>query len=159
MMSRQPLASSWSLTRGLVIVVIALVLFPGTLYASDMTMLMFVFSIPACLVLIGVAFLLAAVLQPSWGSLLAIPIGLLGFIHLYMLPHMAHAEEIVAFALQAAVSSTVLLSIRSFRRRIALASGSSDVRRPSDRAVIAEMVPSLPSDRKGDGIAETKEPR
>jgi hypothetical protein len=82
-----------------------------------MAILMFFFSLPACVVLAGLSFLLAAVVKPSAGGVLAIPIGLLVVIHLLMFPNMYHADEATVLAIQAAISSTALLSIPMLRRR------------------------------------------
>jgi uncharacterized membrane protein YccC len=84
-----------------------------------MAILFFIFSLPICLVLVGISFLMAALIRPSSGGLLALPIGLLVVIHLYMLPNMYHADEALALAIQAAISSTAFLSIRVLRRRAA----------------------------------------
>jgi hypothetical protein len=97
----------------------AILVWPVNAEASDMAILVFFLSFPACVVLVGISFLMAALIKPSAGGLLAIPIGLLVVIHLVLLPHMYHPGEAWALAIQAAMSSTALLSIRVLRRRTA----------------------------------------
>jgi hypothetical protein len=95
----------------------AILAWPVNAYASDMAILMFFFSLPACVVLAGLSFFLAAVVKPSASGVLAIPIGLLVVVHLLMFPSMYHADEATVLAIQAAISSTALLSIPMLRRR------------------------------------------
>ena len=92
-------------------------LWPIVAHASDMTMLMFFFSLPACIFLVVSSFVMASLLRPAMSWMLAIPVGLLALVHIYMLPHMYHGDELVAFAFQAAISSTSWLAIRKMRRR------------------------------------------
>lgn len=86
-------------------------------HASDMTALVFFFTIPACVGLVGVALLMGALLRPAHGALLGLPIGLLAAIHLLLLPEMIHAGERRLWATQAALSSLSLLSVAILRRR------------------------------------------
>ncbi len=90
---------------------------PVDAYASDMAILMFFFSLPASVVLVGLSFFLAAVVKPSAGGVLALPIGLLVVVHLLMFPSMYHRDEAMALAIQVAISSTALLSIPMLRHR------------------------------------------
>ena len=101
---------------------ICMLFMPTLALASDMTILMFVFSFPACLVLVAMAFIIAAFIKPGASVLLALPIVPLIGIHLYMLPHMYHGDEIAAFIFQAVLSSTSLFSFRIVKRRAERAS-------------------------------------
>jgi len=96
---------------------ICILTLPTLALASDMTALLFVFTLPACLVLVGIAFIMGATLTPSTIGWLALPIGGIVAIHLYLLPHMQHDDELAAWAIQLAISSTSLFAIRMVRKR------------------------------------------
>jgi hypothetical protein len=100
--------------RSHAILVLAL---PTMAYASDMTAILFIFSFPACLVLIGIAFIMGATLTLRTIGWLALPIGGIALIHIYLLPHMAHGDELAIWAIQLAISATSLLAIRMVRKR------------------------------------------
>ncbi|MEP5764525.1 MAG: hypothetical protein ABJ308_08020 [Halieaceae bacterium] len=90
-----------------------------------MTILMFFYSLPACIALVILSLVLALLVTPRTIGLLCLPILPLVGIHLYMLPHMYHGDEIAAFSLQAAISALALLSFRIVRRRSAAVSADS----------------------------------
>lgn len=90
---------------------------PTMALASDMTALLFVFTFPACLVLVVISFIMGATLTASTIGWLALPIGGIVAIHLYLLPHMQHDDELAAWAIQLAISSTSLFAIRMVRKR------------------------------------------
>jgi hypothetical protein len=109
----------------LVLTCLVLLQWPTLAHASDMTILMFFYSLPVCIGLVVFTFVLAFLITPRAIGLLLFPIAALVAIHLYMLPHMYHSDEIVAFALQAAVSSLSLASFRIVKRRATVASEDS----------------------------------
>ena len=96
---------------------LALLAWPLPAHASDMTVLVFFFTLPACIVLVGMALLMGFLLRPGHAPLLSLPIGLLGAIHLFLLPAMVHADERRLWALQAALSAGSLLSVYILKRR------------------------------------------
>ncbi len=96
---------------------IVILAWPIVAQASDMTALLFVFTFPACLVLVGISFIMGVTLSPSSVGWLTLPIGALALIHLYLLPHMAHGDELAVWAIQLAISATSLFAIRMVRRR------------------------------------------
>ena len=98
---------------------LALLAWPLSAHASDMTALVFFFTFPVCLVLVGVALLMGLLLRPGHAPLLSLPIGLLAAIHLFLLPDMVHAHERRLWALQAALSAGSLLSVLILQRRAA----------------------------------------
>ena len=103
--------------RMLALTCVSAALWPIAAHASDMAILVFFFSLPACLVLVGISFGMAALIKPANAWLLVIPIGPLVMIHLYMLTLGFHDDELVALAIQAAISSTSWFSVRMLRRR------------------------------------------
>ena len=96
---------------------LALLVWPAAAHASDMTILAFVVTLPACIGLVLLSWLLGAVLRPSFGLLLGIPFAGLFAIHAWLAPNMLHADERIAFLIQAAISATALVSIRTLNRR------------------------------------------
>ena len=98
---------------------LVLLAWPLSAHASDMTALVFVFTFPVCLVLVGIALLMGLLLRPGHAPLLSLPIGLLAAIHLFLLPDMIHAHERRLWALQAALSAGSLLSVFLLKRRAA----------------------------------------
>ena len=80
-------------------------------------MLAFVVTLPACIGLVLLSWLLGAVLPPVFGGLLALPLIGLVAIHVWLAPNMVHADEQVAFGIQLVISSTALLAIRTLKRR------------------------------------------
>lgn len=96
---------------------ICMLCMPALALASDMAILMFVFSFPACLVLVAIAFIISAFIKPGAMVLLALPIVPLIGINLYLLPHMYHTDEAIALTIQALVSATSLFSFRIVKRR------------------------------------------
>ena len=116
---------------------VVLLAMPSIACASDMTILLFLFSFPACLVLVAVALIMSAFLKPSLGWLLALPMGGLVAINLYMVPHMQHGDEQIAFLIQLAVSASSLFSIRIIKRNPGSApartkDSSPDINKPRD---------------------------
>jgi hypothetical protein len=99
------------------VIVGALLLWPAAAHASDMAILAFAFSLPVCLGLVALCFVLAELLKPALAPLLGFPIAALAGIQLYMLPEMVHTDEQIALGIQAAVSATSLLALRNMLRR------------------------------------------
>ena len=84
-----------------------------------MAALVFIFTFPACIGLVILALLFAALLPLRMAPLVMIPIALLVLVNLYLLPEMYHPHEVLALAVQSAVSALSLFAflILKYRRR------------------------------------------
>ncbi len=88
----------------------AVLLIPAQAIASDMTALMFVYSLPICIVLVLLILIPSFYIKPAAAPFLIVPgVGLV-IVNLFMLPHMNHLNEQLLYLLQLLISTSALFA-------------------------------------------------